>query len=469
MGVVRGIYLFLRQPSLLRRLLVAQLVITLALWVTLTALIWYGSDEEDERAELKSMHAGATAVFSFSRMLHRRPDELTTALSNFDLLQRVVYNNRAPEDMIRFPGFTLSIDGRTVYTSPNTPEEVKHAVAGVVKLQLVNGHRWSTYAEDSTIDGQIHRFAAIAPASAEAFGFAPWSFTWFLLPLMVSLPLIAVPAWISIRIALRPWSRFSEEIHQRNALDMSELKGGSQHRELITLTDAMNSWLARLRASRERERRFVADAAHELRTPVAAVQIHADALRDRLSAPQDKELIDGLLKSNARATHMVNQLLGAARSEVTTLNPMRSIDFIGLVQESIARLSPMAQRSGVDIELEGPDKAELTAEAEALELLVDNLIGNAVKYSPRGSIVQARIDESNEGIALHVIDAGPGIPEEWRERVFERFVRVPGSSASGGGLGLSIVKTVAQQHGAAITLMDTQPHGLHVRVVFAKR
>ncbi|NJN00257.1 MAG: hypothetical protein HC793_00825 [Aquincola sp.] len=176
----------------------------------------------------------------------------------------------------------------------------------------------------------------MAPASPQAAGLTPWSRGWLLLPLLVSLPLLVIPAWLSVRFALRPLARLSSEIATRGADDLSALQAAPKHSELTPLAGAVDQLFERLQQARLRERSFIADAAHELRTPIAAMQVHAEILQQRQLSAQDREPLAGLLKSNARAGHLVSQLLALTRSDATPARRWSvGVDIEALVQESL--------------------------------------------------------------------------------------------------------------------------------------
>jgi signal transduction histidine kinase len=224
-----------------------------------------------------------------------------------------------------------------------------------------------------------------------------------------------------------------------------------------------------LRLSRERERSFVADAAHELRTPIAAMQVNAEALQERHLAPEDRELLGGLLKSNARAGRLVVQLLSLTRTDISPSQRLSAtVDLEALGQDSLAELAAVAKAKGIELDLESHPGSLVQGDEESMRMLVDNLVGNAIKYSPAGSTVRVRVHREHDTVQLHVIDEGPGIAPELRARVFDRFYRAPGQDQPGSGLGLAIAKSVADRHGASLELSDgPDATGLLVRVRLA--
>lgn len=232
------------------------------------------------------------------------------------------------------------------------------------------------------------------------------------------------------------------------------------------MVDAINVFLARVRESAERERIFIADAAHELRTPLAAMRINVEALQSYVSNETQQELLAGIVRSNSRAARLVNQLLLMMHSEARIDAVMQPVPLTTLIQERMAALEPLATERRIELEFVSDDEVWITGIRERLMSLIDNLIENAVKYSPEGGRVEVEIRSRDKATQLRVSDAGPGIRPELRERVFDRFFRDPNQMQSGSGLGLAIVNAVAQQHNSSVCLCTSSEGGLLVTVDF---
>ena len=455
------------RPSLVRRLVLAQVITAALLWLALAAYVAHDLSMESNDGDLAQMRTGAAMVLPLAQALHDQPELLRQTLQRIDDFQRANVTPRDAQSMLQLPRIFLWRDGQLIYQSADAKATLPVERTQVLFQVSVDGLPWRAYAEDSA-DGRA-RFAAMTPASIEAAGLAPWSRGWLVLPLLVSLPLLVIPAWLSVRFTLRPWARLSSEIATRGADDLVPLRFTPQHRELTPLTHAVDQLFGRLRQARERERSFIADAAHELRTPIAAMQVNAEALQERHLAPADRELLDGLVKSNARAGRLVAQLLALTRSDVSpSPRGAARVDLEALVQDSLAQCSPVAQAQHVELELESQPGSVVQGDEESLRMLVDNLIGNAIKYSPRGGAVRVRLHSDRAALELLVTDEGPGIAPEFRSRVFDRFFRMPGQTQAGSGLGLAIAKTVADRHGATLELANgPDGKGLQVRLRFA--
>lgn len=441
------------QPSLVRRLVLAQMATAALLWLALAAYTAIQFTLDADESDLDQMRMGAALVLPLAQALEGQPALLQQTLQRIDEFQRAAVLPRDAQSGFQMPCIFLWREGVLAYRSSDAPPDFAIEAAEALREVSVGGRPWRAYAEDSA--DKRWRFAALAPATAEAFGLTPWSQGWLVLPLLVSLPLLLLPAWWSVRFALRPWAQVSGEIEMRGPEDLAPLRFSPVHRELSPLTAAVNQLLARMRASRERERSFIADAAHELRTPIAAIQVNAEALNARGLAPHDTELLQGLLNSNDRAGRLVSQLLALTRSDTLT-NPRLTadVDLATLVQESLAQSAPLAWARDVRLDLESPSSARVRGDPESLRMLVDNLVGNAIKYSPPGATVWARLHCDAATVQLDVIDEGPGIAPELRARVCDRFFRVAGQTAGGSGLGLAIAKSVADRHHATLEFRD---------------
>lgn len=288
-------------------------------------------------------------------------------------------------------------------------------------------------------------------------------------PLLYGLPLLALPLWLLFRLGFAPIKRIGAQISARSAQDLTPLPA-TRYVELAPLVNAVNSLMARLQQRLDREHEFLADAAHELKTPLAVIQLSSEGL-DQADMRARDEARERLRLGVQRATHTVHQLLALARSGADALDLSKARhDLVDLVRERIALASGLAVKRRIELELVAPEELVLWLNRESLCSLVDNLVDNAIKYSPQGGHVSVALVEADDAIALTVSDQGPGIPAELRERVFERFVRLAADQdCHGSGLGLTIVERAAAQHGASVVLLDGPGgRGLTVMVSFPR-
>jgi two-component system sensor histidine kinase QseC len=281
---------------------------------------------------------------------------------------------------------------------------------------------------------------------------------------------LALLVWIAITRGLRPLARLGEQVAAREPANLAALDAGEAPAEVAPLADKLNKLFERVRSSMENEQRFTADAAHELRTPLAAIRAQAQVARASSADVERNHALDRVVLGCDRASHLVDQLLTLARIDAAPANRrFVPVDLRAVASAVIADLAPAAIENGIEIDLSEGAAAQIAGEPALVRILVSNLVDNAVRYSPPGGKVRVDVATVAERPTLTVIDQGPGIPAEQRERVWQRFFRIPGNAAEGSGLGLSIVERVAQLHGAAVTLADGENgSGLRVTVVFPR-
>ena len=293
-----------------------------------------------------------------------------------------------------------------------------------------------------------------------------------LLPLSGLILLMTMVFWAGIGAALKPLLRLRSEVDGRSPRDLAPLRIDAAPQEVKALVQALNELLASVRQNVDAQKRFIADAAHQLRTPLAGLKSQTELA---LMATQDPELSARLKlvhQSATRGTHLVNQLLMLARAEPESAHGQDwvIIELTRFVQEVVAETVPRALRADVDLGLAAdeqhePQQAPLPVRANPLLLreAITNVLDNAIEYAGQGSEVTVKVEGVAQQAVVIVSDNGPGVPAEDRERLFERFVR--GTHAGTGcGLGLAIVKEIVGQHGGSVTLGDAEPRGLKVSI-----
>jgi two-component system sensor histidine kinase QseC len=287
--------------------------------------------------------------------------------------------------------------------------------------------------------------------------------------LLVTYPLFGILVWVIIGLALRSITRVTNEISNRASTYLEPVDANNIPIEIKPLVIELNQLFIRLKLAFERNKRFAADAAHELRTPLAALKTQAQvALKADKQEDRSKALIK-VLQGVDRSSHMVAQLLTLSRlGQEEGLSDIRPVDLHKLASEVLAYLVPVALEKNIEIELAPPPHSPLLFGNEIiLSVLIRNIVDNAIRYTPRGGEVKVRIFNDVQKIILRVTDSGPGIPLELRERVFERFFRILGTTASGSGLGLAIVHQITELHHGQISLGVPQNGiGLQFDVVF---
>jgi two-component system sensor histidine kinase TctE len=278
--------------------------------------------------------------------------------------------------------------------------------------------------------------------------------------------------WYAVGRALGPLKNLQRELASRSDRDLSPLPEAQLPEELSPLIRAMNELLARLSRVFESRQRFVADAAHQLRTPVAGIKTQTElALRQSPSADAQATLKQ-LYSATEQATRLVNQLLALARAEPGAGRGQHAelLDLVALARDTTTEWVPRALEKNIDLGFDSPlASARIEGDPFLLRELLNNLLDNAVRYTPVGGHVTVRVTSHPQGIALNVEDNGPGIPAEDRERVFERFYRVLGTGVEGCGLGLAIVREIALLHrGEASLSSGAGGTGTRVSITFPR-
>ncbi|MDB5886912.1 MAG: integral rane sensor signal transduction histidine kinase [Polaromonas sp.] len=287
-----------------------------------------------------------------------------------------------------------------------------------------------------------------------------------MVPQFVTLPLAVLLVWLALVRGIKPLAELEKRIRARKPDDMSPLDETGVPEEVVPLVDSVNDLLSRLKVSLSTQKRFLADAAHQLKTPLAGLRMQADLAQRETDAEELKNSLRHIGQASIRATHTVNQLLALARAESTSraLSNQR-VDLVKIVSSILADSVPRALDKKIDLGYDGPDAGEpathLQGNPTLLGELVRNLLDNAINYTPAGGLVTVRlmVDRFSGILVLIVEDSGPGIPESERELVFQPFYRALGTNVEGSGLGLAIVLEIAQQHGAAVTIEDADLPG----------
>ena len=289
-----------------------------------------------------------------------------------------------------------------------------------------------------------------------------------LAPMVISLPILALFIWIGIGRGLAPVKKIAAEVTRRQPHYLAPMDVGPVPSEIRPLMNELNKLFSELRNAFDRERRFTDDAAHELRTPLAALKTQAQVAMRSKDDMERKEALSKVVKGVDRATHLVQQMLVIARIDPQQDNlKLNTCVLHDLAADVIAQIVPMAMKKNIAIELTGDDKVTVEVEPLSMSMLLRNLIDNAVNYSDPDSKVIVDIAVDQNQITLCVEDNGPGIQADLQDRVFDRFYRILGNNAQGCGLGLSIVKQIVDIHKLRIEMANkTESHGLMVKVFY---
>jgi len=327
----------------------------------------------------------------------------------------------------------------------------------------MHGKKWRTYTivyPDRTVQvslsGEVRREIATAAALRSV------------LPIAGLIPLSWILVAVVVGRILKPLDAVTAAATQRDASSLDPLPAENVPQEIAPLIAEMNALLLRLGDALESQRQFVSNAAHELRTPLAALQLQIE----NLSLCQSREDMDariGELKAGVhRASHLVNQLLRMARFEAENASARHNADLGQIVKTCIGSLIPLAEKKGIDLGMVRDEAVVIQANSDALRILFDNLIDNAIRYTPSGGRIDVSVISAGKKAYVEIADNGPGIPEHLLPRVFDRFFRASGQLIEGSGIGLAIVKAIADRESAEVTLSNrTDGAGLIAKVALS--
>ena len=354
-----------------------------------------------------------------------------------------------------------TVDGRSIYASRPHDALPARALLGLADV-TVQGQTWRAFSvatRERVIQvAQPLRIREQLAANAALRSVAP---------LLLLAPAMALAIWWIAALTLKPLQRVVAEVGRRDAASLQPVPSDGLPPEVSPLVSALNALLLRLGQSLDAQRAFVADAAHELRSPLTALKLQLQLLRRAPDEAARQAGIEALAAGTERAARLVEQLLTLARSEPgAPATAMQRLDLGEVVRQAVADTVPLAQARGTAFELQADAPVTVTGDATALAVLVRNLADNAVRYSPPGGRVLVRVFDAAGVPTVQVDDAGPGIPPEEREHVFDRFYRREVGDEAGTGLGLAIVRSVAALHGAQVVLAESPWGGLRVTVRF---
>ena len=435
--------------SLKQRLLVLALATVLLVWIAAAAFTYF--DAREEFGEILDAHLAQSAALIVVQA--HDFDEVET--EHAPLLNR--YARRV--------AFQVWAGGRVLRLhSANAPEEPLSDIRSGFSDKMINGQRWRVFSTwDDSGENLIH-VAELTKERDELSGAVAGN---LLKPLLFSLPLLAILLWLSVTRSLRPLVRLTSEVAQREPDNLAPLEVGTAPREVAPLITRLNKLFIRIDASMQKERRFTADAAHELRTPVAGIKAQAQVARTASTDAERIRALDNAILGCDRAAHLIDQLLTLARIDTLGNETTEPCQLRAIAAEVIAAIAPAALNQNVRLELTEGAEAAVRGNPVLLRIMLRNLIDNAVRHTTPGTSVLVQIAQEQGRILLSVSDNGPGIPEAELEKVAERFYRPLGTSASGSGLGLSIVKRIAEIHASSLQLAQNEDgNGLRVTVSF---
>jgi two-component system sensor histidine kinase QseC len=433
--------------SLQGRLLAGVLGAVGLLWMLAASWVWWGTSQQINA--LLDAHLSQSAALLVAQQSNagedaERRDEINETPLLHHPTRQVIYQ--------------VWHEHKLVLHSPNLPERPLSALQDGFETITFQGERWRLFSAHGAMeDVQVY----VAEQLVTRHEITLSVLRAMLLPALLMLPLLAVAIWWAVRAGLAPLSGLSSTLAARSpqAVDALHLPG-AMPTELAPLLKALNHLFDRIGALLDNERRFTADAAHELRTPIAAIRTQAQVALGVSDDAQRRHALQATLMGCDRATHLVEQLLALSRLETAAAGDSgHPVDLAALVQRVVAALAPAALARHQAISLQAPAPVLLPLNEALASMLVRNLVDNALRYSPEGATVRVTVVAVAHAATLCVDDSGPGLEEADLARLGERFFRVPGNEASGSGLGWSIVRRIAHTQQATVSASRSETLG----------
>ena len=443
--------------SLRRRLLVTLLSLFVLAWVWLMGMTYVNAREEIHEVFDAQLAQAAHVLLELTR--HELEEE-----ESADDFRAEMFQDRLVHAYEKKVAFQVWRHGELLLRSPSAPETRMARTEGYGDV-TVAGQRWRMLYTKGEHRGYEVIVGDREDVRAELVGHVVQQ---LFVPIGITLPLLAGLVWFGVGRGLAPLARAEREIASRSPTQLEPVSVSQVPEEIRGLVGALNHLLARLQEAIDSERRFTAHAAHELRTPLAALKTQAQVALRTPEGPERERAIGQLVQGVDRASHLVEQLLTLARLDPETSGGLQTgLDLWALASEVVSELTPVALERGIDLGINQGEPTSIRGGPTALAILIRNLLDNAIRYSPPGTRVDVGITREDGAPVLTVTDQGPGIAPEERERVLDRFYRIAGTGGQGSGLGLSIVRRIAELHGASLAFEEgPEGSGLRVRVVF---
>lgn len=449
-----------RTPSLRARLLGGVLLAVTLVWLAVATAGWLRARREAEA--LFDAHLAQAAAVLVALLADDDDDddddhhgELELEIEHAPELHRYARN-------VAFQVW----EGRKLRVhSRNAPRDRLSGVEQGFSDTAVGSERWRVFSTRAFGGRGLVQVGERADAREAVSAELAWQ---LLLPLAVALPLLAVALSLAIGRALGPLRALADAVATRDPKRLEPVAVEHVPREVRVLVDRLNDLFVRIETSLERERAFTADAAHELRTPLAGIRAQAEVARAAAADAERRHALDSVIAGCDRAVHLAEQLLTLARLEAEAW-PERfaGCDLAAVARAVLAELGQTAHSRGVALALDAPEPVSVRGDAALLHVLVRNLADNALRYGASGGRVRVEVEGGRHGAVLRVEDQGLGLPPEARARVLDRFHRELGTGESGAGLGLAIAARVAALHGARLVLAEgSGGRGLAVSVTF---
>ena len=426
--------------SLQGRLLVLVTGVVTAVWLVASMLTW--KDARREIDQLLDSHLAQAAALLVMQQAQAADDDET--------LDAPILHPYAPKVVFQvFHEGQLGVHSANAPAQPMVPPQARR-VSGFWTVQI-DGKAWRVFATPGAQhDVEVYVGERIDSRTSILMAVMRSAF-W---PMAGALPVLALVTWWAVRRGAAPLRDLGSMLARRDPRALDAVRMNRAPQEMQPMLDALNRLFDRIRAVLDAERRFTADAAHELRTPIAAIRAQAQVAMAEDDAGLRKHALSGVLEGCDRMVHLVDQLLLLSRLEAGTPTDdntdRTAVDLGAVAKQVVADIAPQSIGRLQRLELDAPEHCVVAGNEVLLAALIRNLVDNAVRYSPPRARISVSVRRRDGHVMLAVEDGGPGLPEDDLQRLGDRFFRARGSGQSGSGLGWSIVRRIASAHGAAI-------------------
>lgn len=431
--------------SLQGRLLVLVLGLVMAAWLATAALTWI--DVRHELDELLDSHLAQAAALLVVQQASEMEDD--------HRVDAPTLHRYAPK-----VAFQVFHEGRLALRSSNAPAEPMLGFAGRAadgfKTIDIAGTAWRVFATHGR-ERDVQVFVGEQVESRSAILWAVLRSS--LGPMLFAIPLLALAAWFAVRRGMAPLRLLGRTLAQRTPDALQPIAVNGAPSEMAPMLDALNGLFRRIAELLESERRFTADAAHELRTPIAGIRAQAQVALGATADRERSHALHATLQGCDRATRLVEQLLTLSRLESEAEHARVTVDAAALARQVVAEVAPLALGKQQVVEVDASSPCPVQGDATLLSVLIRNLVDNAMRYSPPRAVVKVAVSNEQGAVRLTVEDSGPGMSPADIERIGERFFRVVGSEQDGSGLGWSIARRIAAVHRAAVRVARSDSLG----------
>lgn len=446
------------QVSLRRRFLATMLLLFSVAWVG--AAMWAYINSLLETEELLDAELRHTATVVMGMSLHELQEEMLARSSSTLDINKHEEIRAGVNAKVAFQVWLAN--GQLALRTQSAPQTRLSGATSEFNDSSVNGEPWRVYA---LVDAETGITVLVGEHDSVRQELSGETAFRMVLPLIVVLPLIGISTWFSVGRVLTPLSRLAEQVARRRPEDFSAIDISNAPREAEPLIDALNRMFTRLQLSFENTRRFTADAAHELGTPLGAVAVQTDVAMLATDEVVRLKALDYVKRSTRNMIRMVQQLLTQAQWDAELADLHRTpLDLMAAVKGVVSEVEESARSRDIAVHVTATANPMPVGDEAAIHVIVRNLLDNAIRYTPVGGRVRVEIDATAGFAVLRVIDSGPGIAPELRERLFQRFYRAGRNDREGSGLGLSIVLRCIELHHGSVDVAEPEGGGLAVTV-----